>query len=265
RGGVGAIGGHVPVPVEQVLPRDAHVVEGQLAVVHTVQTALEAVVGAAHAGQQVARDAVVVLPDRHVEGVHAVVHSARDQLGEDDGGHPVLSGVADVFLPRSGERGVDLEFLGLGVVGGGGGQGGHVTAVPDLGHREATGHAQIHRTGQEPVVVLRGAQVQDGGAEQPPLHAALDLQGGIGHGQFLEPGEVAARIVVAAQTLRKGAVDDVQFDELLRLAQHAFAVFAAGEALLLAQFGVQEQVPHAAAVGSPASVHQISDGGGVDT
>ena len=46
-------------------------------------------------GQEVA----VLVADRHVEGVHAVVHALRDQLREHDGGRAVQRRVAEVVLP----------------------------------------------------------------------------------------------------------------------------------------------------------------------
>ena len=65
---VRAVGGDVGVLVEQVLPRDADVVELDAAVVDAGQPALVVAVRRRHAGQVVA----VVVADRHHEAVHAV-------------------------------------------------------------------------------------------------------------------------------------------------------------------------------------------------
>ena len=76
--GVDAVLVDVAVAVEQVRARHAHVGEVQAAVVDAVETALEAVVLAADAGQELA----LLVADRHVDRVHAVVDAARDELGE---------------------------------------------------------------------------------------------------------------------------------------------------------------------------------------
>ena len=49
------------------------------------------------------------------------------------------------------------------------------------------------------VVVLLGAEVHHGGAEQAPLDAGLDLQGRVGGDQLLEAGDVAAVVLGAAE------------------------------------------------------------------
>ena len=60
------------------------------------------------------------------------------------------------------------------------------------------GIVQAHDARQPLLVVLLGAEVQHGRAEEAPLHAGLDLQGRVGDDQFLEAGDVAAVVVVAA-------------------------------------------------------------------
>ena len=167
----------VAVPVEQVGPRDPHVVEPQPAVVDAVEAALEPVVLAADAGQELQR---VRVADRHVEGVHAVVDAGVMSRAKTDGRRAVLAGVAEVVLPRRAERRVDDELLRGRVVRRGGADGGDVRAVARLGHREGAGHLDRQGVGQELVVVALGAQVVDRRGEQAPLHARLDLQRRVG-------------------------------------------------------------------------------------
>src|SRR5690606_17233729 len=103
---------HVAVAVEEVLARNADVVEVQATVVDAVQAALDAVVLAPDAGQELA----VVTAQRHEEAVYAVIDAARDQLREHRRRLAVQRRVAEVVLPGTAERGVDDELLGLRVV-----------------------------------------------------------------------------------------------------------------------------------------------------
>ena len=189
-GGVGAVLGHMAVAVEQVLARHAHVVEVQAAVVDAVETALVAVVLAADAGQELA----LVIAQRHEQGVDPVVHAVDDQLGEHDGRAAVQSGVAQVVLPGPAVGRVDLELLRAGVEGGGGGDRGHIRAVAGLRHGEGARDLQGPDVLEPALVVLLGAQVHDGGAEQAPLHARLDLQRRIREDELLEAREVGGGI-----------------------------------------------------------------------
>ena len=91
----------------------------------------------------------MLVADRHVERVHAVVDALRDELREHDGGRAVLGRVAEVVLPRAAERGVDDELLRLLVVGRRRADGGDIRAVAGLGHGEGAGHLEGHDVGQE--------------------------------------------------------------------------------------------------------------------
>ena len=194
---VRAVGRDVAVAVEEVLARDADVIEVQPAVVDAVEAALDAVVLAADAREELA----VVVAQRHEEAVHAVVHAAGDELGEDRRGLAVQRGVAEVVLPRAAERRVDHELLGVGVVGGRRADGRDIRSVSGLGHREGAGDLEVHDRPQPLVVVLLRAELVDGRAEQAPLHAGLDLQAGVGQHELHEAREVRAVVVEPAVLL----------------------------------------------------------------
>ena len=202
----------IPVAVQQIGPRDADAGEVQAPVVDAVEPALEAIVLAADARQEV--DAVA---DRHEERVHAVVDALDDQLREHDGGLAVLRGVAEVVLPGGAERGVDDELVCGLVERGRGADGGDIRPVARLGHGERAGRREAHDAGQELLVRALGAEVHDGGAEQAPLHAGLDLHRRVADDELLEARDVPAVVLFAAERLREGAVHDALLDQALQL------------------------------------------------
>ncbi len=122
----------------------------------------------------------------------------RDQLREDRGDTRGFGGTADVVLARRAGRGVDHEFLRRRIVGGRGLQGLHVAAVAGLGHREAAQQVQVDDPLHVGLVVTFGAEVLDGPTEQTPLHAGLDHQREVGHGEHLDLGHRRADVAVAA-------------------------------------------------------------------
>ena len=217
---VRAVLGDVAVLVEQVGAGDAHLGEVQPPVVDTVQAALEAVVLAADAGEELA----VGVADGHVERVHAVGDALGDQLGEHDRGPAVIGRVAEVVLPRRAERRVDDELLRLRIVGRRGADAGHIRPVTGLGHGERTGHLEAHDAGEVLLVVVLGAELHDGGAEEPPLHARLDLQRRVGRDELFEAGDVAAVVLLAADALRERLVHLPVLDEELQLLERARAL-----------------------------------------
>lgn len=110
-------------------------VEGQPAVVHTEQTLFVAVIDHRHA----ACDGALLVADGNRPGVHPARCAVGDQLSEDHRQLTVACCVADVVLARGVVRGVQVEHLGIGVVGAGGAQLLHIGPVAGLGHREAAG------------------------------------------------------------------------------------------------------------------------------
>ena len=250
--------GHVAVLVEQVAAGHPHVVEPEPPVVDAVQPALEPVVLAADAGQELPRPRVA---DRHVEGVHPVPDAVGDELGEDHRRVPVQGGVAEVVLPGRPVGRVQDELLRRRVVRGGGGQACDVRAVARLGHRERTRHAQVHRCGQQPVVMVLGAQVHDRRREEPPLHARLDLQRRVGDDDLLEPRDRRPVLVLAAQLGRErtqhvalGAQDPQLLEDLL-------PVLGAAHALDAVQARVGQERPGLASdVAPPPEQHVLQVG-----
>jgi hypothetical protein len=220
RRGVRAVLGDVPVAVEQVGPRDAHTGEVQATVVDAVQATLQPVVLAADPGEE----GTLVVADGDVEAVDAVVHAVRDELREQRRRLAVDRRVAEVVLPRRPERGVDDELLRLRVVRRRRGDRRHVGSVAGLGHREGAGDVEVHRPWKERVVVRLGAEVQDRGAEEAPLHAGLDLQRRVGEHELLESGDVPAVVVGATEARREGLEHLSVLDEQLQLVEHAVAV-----------------------------------------
>ena len=253
RARVGAIGSDVAVFVQQVGARDAHAVEGEPAVVDAVQPALETVVLAGDAGEVLA----VIAAQRHVEAVHAMADTIRDQLREDGGGDAVQGGVAEELLRRRTERGVDDELFRVRVVRRRGRRCGDVGAVADLGHREGSGDGEVHDSGQPLAVVLFGAELQDRRAEQTPLHAGLDLQARVGGDELFEARDVGAVVVLPAVLLREGAVHSLVVDEEVQLTEHAFAVLVLAEVILAPERRVLDHLARCAAGVGPGSEQQI--------
>jgi hypothetical protein len=177
--------------------RRPDLVELDPAVVDAGQTALVLAVRRRNAGQVVA----VVVADGHHEAVHAVALTFGDQLGEDGSDAGGVRRPADVVLARRRRGGVDDELLGLGVVGRGGLQGLHVTAVAGLGHREATQQFQVDQLLDVRLMVAVGAEVLDRAAEEAPLNAGLHHQRQIRHRQHLDLGDGSADVAVAAMLL----------------------------------------------------------------
>ena len=88
-------------------------------------------------------------------------------------------------------------------------------------------------------MVRLGAQVQHSGAEQAPLHAALDLQTRVGNDEFFKARNVSTVVVLTAQVLGKGAqyvAVGCEYLELLENAQPEAAAPSNEEMLLLAAF-----------------------------
>ena len=95
----------------------------------------------------------------------------------------------------------------------------HVGAVTGLGHRETADHVEVDESANVLLVVALGAEVQDRGREQAPLHARLDLHRRVGQHELLEGGDVAAVVLASAEGLREGAVHRILLDQLMQLAE----------------------------------------------
>ena len=169
-------------------------VEGQPPVVNAVEAGLGPVVGDGHP----VTVPPVLVADGYQPGVHAVRLPTADELAEHHRHAAVTGGVADVVLAGALVRRVQVEGLGVRVVGARGAQVLHVGAVPGLGHRETARHRHRDDVRNERGVVTLGAQSLHGTAEQAPLHARLDHQRQVGEGQHLDRDHRRAEVAPAA-------------------------------------------------------------------
>ena len=92
-------------------------------------------------------------------------------------------------------------------------------------------------------VVFRCPQVHHGGSKETPLDSGLDLQRRVCHDQFLEPRDVPAVVVRAAQPGWEGAVHGFVVHEVLELAEHPCTVLRVCQPLNLVKFGPGCQLP----------------------
>ena len=188
RRGVGAVLLDIAEAIEQVRLRNADVVEDDRAVVDAGQSALGAVIAGRHTREVVA----LVVANLHDEAVYAVrsgffvVRTLGDELREDGGVLGVARRATDVRLLRGRGRAVDDEFLGLRVERRLRGEVLHIGAAADLGHREAADDRQVDGAREVLLADLLAAEVGDGAAPQPPLHAGLDHGRQVDHAEHLE-------------------------------------------------------------------------------
>src|SRR5699024_6070125 len=94
-----AVGCDVSVPVQQITTRDSHIMKRQSAVINPVEPTFNAIIFRFHSRQHVA----VIIADRHIESMDAVVDSSSDELREHYCGFPVNGSVTDEFLPGGAE------------------------------------------------------------------------------------------------------------------------------------------------------------------
>ena len=196
-------------------------VKVESAVVDAVESALESVVLATDAGKEVALGG----SHGHKERVHAVVDIVGDELGEHHSSLSVEGGVTEVVLPRSPEGRIDNKLLSRRVILGGRTNCRNVRAVPGFSHGIDTRKLERHRISQPPFVVLGRSEVHDCRPEESPLHAALDLHGGVCGDKFLKRRQVSPVIGKAAELSREGKFHLPVLDEELELSQHALPMF----------------------------------------
>ncbi len=257
--GVGAVRGHVTVPVEQRGARHPDVVEPQAAVVHAVQPRLGAAVLDAHPRYRPPRP----VADRYQQRVHAVPLPTRDELREHHRQLAVAGGVADVVLAGGLVGGVHHELVGVRVERRGGAQPLHVRAVPRLGHREAPGDLQRHHPRQVGGVVPFGAQRLDRPAEQAPLHTHLHHQRQVAD-QHLEGDHGTADVTGAAVGGREPVAGEVRLGEPAHLLTHPGAVLLHPQSVPGRELGAAQQFPGASAHLGPPAVQQFAQGLGID-
>ncbi len=112
RAEVDAVLADLRVAVEQVLARDANVVEPDAPVVDAVQAELVAAV----LDPDAVADLALLIPQRHEDAVDAALLAAHVELAEDRGHLAVARGVSDVVLAVLVRRRRDHELLGHRVV-----------------------------------------------------------------------------------------------------------------------------------------------------
>ena len=179
-------------------------------VINTVQATLVTIVLATDAGQE-----PIVIAQGHIDGVNAVVLALDNQLGEHDCSAAVFGSISDVVLPRSAMRGVDDELIGVEVVGCCRCDGGNVGPVTRLRHCKGTGNLQRHDAWQPLAVMHLRAKVHDGGTKESPLHAGLNLKGGVRQDDLLKTGDVATGVFATAHDRGKSQVHGTRVGEAL--------------------------------------------------
>jgi hypothetical protein len=196
---VHAVPRDVPVLIQQVVPRDPHVIEDDAAVVDSGESALVVAVRRGNTGHVVA----VRVADRDQEAVHAVAlrfltRAGRDELRENGRHGGRFGSAADVVLARARGRRVDDELVRGVVIRGHCLQRLDVVAMAGLRHREAAEQIHVDNPADIRLVVPLGAEVFDRAAEQSPLHAGLDHQRQVRHRQHLDRCDGRADVTGAA-------------------------------------------------------------------
>ena len=193
-GEVAAVLGDVRVAVEHVLAGHPDAVEPQPAVVDAVEPDLGAVVLDPDAVERLP----LRVPDRYDERVHALGLPADLQLREDDRAVRVRGGVADVVLAGAVVGSRDHELLALDVVRRVGAERLHVGPVTRLGHREAAQQLAGDEVLEVGVVVVLRAELQDGAAVEPELHADLHQDREVAEAERLEGRDRGTDVTAAA-------------------------------------------------------------------
>ena len=200
---------------------NAHVVEGESAVVDTGKSALISVVFDRDARQGVAG----FIAYGYEQRVYAVINTGGDEAGEHDCRLCVAGRVADVLLIRRAEGGVDDELLRFRVVLGGRGDRCDIGAVADFRHRERAQKTTFYRIKQPRIVLFFIAQVLNRAGEQADLHTRFDLQGRADGDDLFEHRDVLVVLVLAAEPLRQGSARDARLNQLLQAFTCCFALF----------------------------------------
>lgn len=167
--------------IEEAIDGNAQALEPQPAVIDAVEPVLVAGVAGAHARHGRA----IVLADTDEYGVNALAGASHVELREYHGPARVVRGAADPLLARGLAGRVDLELARLVDVRRRGLDRGHVGAVTDLAHREAS---ELLARGdlREPRVMSLGPERPDRATVETELHADLDEQREVAVRELLE-------------------------------------------------------------------------------
>ncbi len=106
-------------------------------------------------------------------------------------------------------------------------------------------------------MVPLGAQLHDRRAEQPPLHAALDLQRRVGGDELLERGDVAAIVLEPADGDRERAMHRTVFDEQMELGERALPLLFERQAIPAVQCRVLHELASFAPHVAPRAHEQV--------
>ena len=147
-------------------------------------------------------DLALLVAERDEDAVDAALLAADDELAEDRGQSPVARGVADVVLAVLVGRRRDRRTPAPP------GRRWRVVCTrctfepwPDSLIAKAPGSSKVATSLEVALVVLAGAEVVDGAAEEPELDAALDEQREVGERERLEARDRRADHAEAAELL----------------------------------------------------------------
>ena len=147
-----------------------------------------------------------------------------DELREHRRHRPVLGGIADVVLDRTGRWRVDDDLVGVRVIRRSGLQVGDVRASADLGHGETAEQLPRGDLLEVLVVVALGAEAGDRPAEEPDLDPHLDEERQIDVTEHLEHRQRRADVPGSPGLVREPGLRPRQVHEPEQLAGRALAV-----------------------------------------
>ncbi len=187
------------------------------------------------------------------------------KLREDDRHAPVRRRVADPVLAVELGRRLDHPLVALAVVARPRPHLLHVGAVRGLAHREAARQLELGDVAQVGVVVALGAEVEDGAAEEPELHAALDEQREVAEGERLEGRDRAADVAAASVLAREAERGLPIGRELLRPLHDLLPVLVAADlGIHGGELGPREHLAAARANLALGLVQVVAEGRRVD-
>ena len=123
-----------------------------------------------------------------------------------------------------------------------------------LRHGEAADEVEVDQVAHVGVVVVLGAEVLDGAAEEAPLDAGLDHEREVELRQHLDAGDGRAGVAGSAVVLEEARRRQAGGDELLELAEGALARLVEGEVVVEGEIHLGQLDPGLLADVSPLAV-----------